>query len=166
MTSALALLLLASCAAFEDVIRFDDMPRHSKRPRPMEALKLQRHSSPQWLFFVSSRIIDTGSNSSLMEWELTSHMTVTPQHCNTDAGIVQMLDEALHRANPEISNITSSAFRLGTENCKGDACPCGDQPSRRVLMSHMLLEVKTRSPSPTLKPPLQYPLRVASFHTH
>ena len=145
-----------------EMVRFDDKPL-----RPIDALKLHRQSEPQWLFFVSSEIVDS-NNTALMEWDFTSHMTITPEQCFQIAEIIQMLDDALQRANPTVSNISSSAYQLGGEDCEDDQCPCDEGPdsTRRVLFSHLLLEAKTRSNSPGLKPPLQYPLRVASFYTH
>jgi hypothetical protein len=139
------LLLSTACAAF--TVLFDKTPR-SESPR------LHRRDSLKWLFFVSSKIIDLNSTAvPLMEWELISHMTVTPEQCNTVSGIIRKLDEALQRSNPEVGNITSSAFRLGNRDCgRNNTCPCG-QASRRALVPHLLLEVKTRSPAPTLQPP-------------
>ena len=172
MRSALLLLLATTCAAFYDVwdddfdmVRFIDPP--SKPLRPIEQLKLQRRSDPQWLFFVSTELVDPDTNSTIMEWEMTSHMTITPEQCSAIASIIEMLDESLQRANPAVSNITSTAVRLGAQECEDAECPCEDQPenNRRVLISHRLLEVKTRSPVENLKPPLQYPLRVASSYT-
>ncbi len=144
-----------------DIVRFDDKPL-----RPVDALKLHRQSEPQWLFFVASEIIDS-NNTALMEWEFTSHITITPEQCYQIADIIQMLNDALERANPTVSNITSSAFRLGSEECEDDQCPCDREPeaNRRVLISHLLLETKTRSNSPGLKPPTGFPLRVADFKT-
>ena len=137
------LLLSTACAAF--TVLFDKTPRR-------ESPKLHRRSNPQWQLFVSAKIIDLNSTAApLMEWELTSHMAITPQECNAVAGVIRALDEALQRANPEAGNITSSAFRLGNEVCGQDnACPCG---SRRALVPHLLLEVRTRSPTPTLRHP-------------
>jgi hypothetical protein len=157
------------CTAFNDiweddfdVVRFDDKPLQS-----IDALKLHRRSAPQWLFFVSSQIVDS-NNTALMEWEFTSHMTITPEQCYQVADIIQMLDDALQRANPTVSNITSSAIRLGAEECEeDDQCPCDEEPeNRRVLISHLLLEAKTRSNAPGLKPPMEFPLRVADFSTY
>ncbi len=169
---ALSTFFLLASHAFEwddsdsiPEVRFDDKPL-----RPIEALKLQRHSNPQWLFFVSSELVDSDNSTVLQEWDFVSHMIITPEQCHQIAEIIQMLDDALQRANPTVSNITSMAHKLGQEECdEDDQCPCDDADDemhrRRVLISHRLLEVKTRSNAPGLKPPQEYPLRIASFST-
>jgi hypothetical protein len=170
---ALSTFFLLTSHAFEwddsdsvPEVHFDDKPL-----RPIEALKLQRRSQPQWLFFISSELVDSNSTV-LQEWEFVSHILITPEQCYQIAEIIQMLDDALQRANPTVSNITSSAYRLGQEDCdEDDQCPCEEEADegetrRRVLISHRLLEAKTRSNAPGLKAPLEYPLRVASFSTH
>ena len=169
----LSTLLILTTHAFEwddgdfiPEVRFDDKPL-----RPIEALKIQRHSNPQWLFFVSSELVDSDNTTVLQKWDFVSHMIITPKQCHQIAEIIEMLDDALQRANPTVSNITSTAHRLGQDDCdEDDGCPCEDAEEemnhRRVLISHRLLEVKTRSNAPGLKPPQEYPLRVASFSTH
>jgi len=170
MFSILFVIMTAHANDWDDgddfpVVHFDDKPL-----RPLDALKLQRRNSdPQWLFFVSSELVDSNSTV-LQEWEFISHILITPEQCYLIADIIQMLDDALQRANPTVSNITSSAFRLGQEDCdEDDQCPCTDDEQdnrRRVMISHRLLEAKTRSNAPGLKEPSAYPLRVASFSTY
>ena len=71
------------------------------------------------------------------------------------------VDDALQQANPDVQNVTSTTLRVGNQECIDGGCPCKSQETnRRVLVSHRLLEVKTRSSSPDLKPPLRLPLRV------
>lgn len=152
----------------------------------------RQYDNPQWLFFISTEIlVDTTANSSsssfepLMEWEFVSHMTITPEQCGIITNVVQMLDEALQHANPDVQNVSSRAFRLGNNMCSSSSssidsvCPCDrrqeegqqnttdkDRSGRRgfIISSSLLLEVKTRSSSSQLRPPLQFPLRrVASF---
>ena len=142
----------------EDTVYFDQKPERI------------RHASntPQWLFFVSTEIVDTNSSESVLQWDLISHMTITPAQCGLITHVVAMLDEALQHANPEVTNMTSTALRIGNTNCTDDGqCPCVNRQHvrHRALFTRLLLEVKTRSPTPDLKPPLQFPLRIASFQT-
>lgn len=118
-------------------------------------------SNPEWLFFVSTEIIDTTNTSEpLMEWELISHMTITPQQCGLITSVVAMLDDALQHANPEIGNVTSTALRIGNQDCVEGHCPCERNNRRSRLRSRVLkkdrvlLEVKTKSPTPDLNPPV------------
>lgn len=124
-------------------------------------------SSPRWLFVMSMETVERNSSEPLMEWDLISHMVISPEQCGFIANVVQMLDDALHRANPEVKNISSTALRLGNNDCtKNETCKCEetqDTKQRRVLVPHRLLEVRTRSSSPSLMPPLQFPLRVTSL---
>ena len=167
--------ILLALAAFITVCNTLDipwnLPKDREDPVVFDQLFEQansRHASnnPQWLFFVSTEIVDNNSSEPFMQWDLISHMTITPDQCGIITQVVAMLDEALQHANPEVINMTSTALRIGNTNCTDDGqCPCGNnQPIRhRALFTRLLLEVKTRSPTPDLKPPLQYPLRVASF---
>jgi hypothetical protein len=119
--------------------------------------------TPQWLFFVSTEIIDPNSTEPLMEWEFISHLAITPEQCGYITKVVEMMDDALRHANPDVENVTSSAFRLGNNNCVNGQCTCEKKEAhRRVLISRLLLEVKTHSPSPDLKAPLQFPLHIKS----
>jgi hypothetical protein len=107
---------------------------------------------------MSTEITDPDDNSSepLMEWDFISHMTITPQQCGLVTNIVAMLDDALQHANPEIQNVTSTALRIGNQDCVEGRCPCERnrrQLRSRVLKDRLLLEVKTKSPSPNLNPP-------------
>jgi hypothetical protein len=126
-------------------------------------------SNPQWLFFVSTEMVNsTDSLEPTIQWDLVSHMTITPEQCELVTDVVEMLDDALHNANPGVPNMTSIALRVGNTNCTDEGnCPCENSHTRhtRALFTRLLLEVRTRSPTPELKPPLQFPLRVASFKT-
>jgi hypothetical protein len=145
-----------------DTIRFKDAP-----PSDSHRLTKKHLETPQWLFFISSETVETNSTDPFVEWEFISHMTITPAQCDIINHVVQMLDEALQRANPGVENLNSTALRLGNTDCIDGVCPCNRQKRghHRVFISHLLLEVKTRSSTPDLKPPLQFPLRVASFDT-
>ena len=147
----------------EDIVYFDQLPTlpESKRMNSRRA-----SNNPQWLFFVSTEIVENNSTEPIMQWDLISHMTITPEQCGIITDVVAMLDDALQNANPEVKNMTSTALRIGNTNCTDEGeCPCEKKQHlrRRVLFTRLLLEVRTRSPTPDLKPPLQFPLRVASF---
>ena len=174
-TTLVITIILATCNALdipwnpsldkEDTIYFDQLPTLSE---PKQIKSPRASNNPQWLFFVSTEIVDTNSSEPIMQWDLISHMTITPEQCGIITDVVAMLDDALQHANPEVKNMTSTALRIGNNNCTADGeCPCehNHQVRRRVLFTRLLLEVKTRSPTPDLKPPLQFPLRVASFQT-
>ena len=158
----------------------------------------QHKDKTRWLFFVSVDILalhdddakntsnSSNNNQSMMQlsaveeeerptpnvWEFSSQMIITPDQCDTIFNLVGMFDEALQHANPDVLNVSSTAFRLGNSECIDGVCQCNDKNeehqqqqnrSRRVLIiSHALLEVKTRSSSSSLKPPLQFPTRTAS----
>ena len=150
----LATLLISSCTALN--ISWNSSSAH--------AIKLPKHTSNnlQWHFFVSTEtIIELNSSTPLVEWEYISHVILAPDQCAMITDVVQMLDDALQQANPDVQNVTSTALRVGNQECIDGGCPCKSQETnRRVLVSHRLLEVKTRSSSPDLKPPLRLPLRV------
>ena len=178
----------------------DDSPSPSLM-NPSLSSALHPHSKskhyPRWLFFVSVDILalhgndaknnsNSSNNQSMMQlsaveeeerptpnvWEFSSQMIITPDQCDTIFNLVGMFDEALQHANPDVLNVSSTAFRLGNSECIDGVCQCNDKNeehqqqqnrSRRVLIiSHALLEVKTRSSSSSLKPPLQFPTRTAS----
>lgn len=161
----LLFVLVTLCAALE----IPSLPRSNAtyESNPNRTTTLRPHyesRNPQWLFFVSTEIIDPNSTESLMEWEFFSHITITPEQCGFITSVVEMIDDALKRTNPDVENMTSTAFRLGNNNCVDGQCPCErNETHRRALVSHLLLEVKTRSPSPDLKAPLQFPLRIKSI---
>ncbi len=127
--------------------------------------RLRAATSPQWLFFVSAEMVNATEEPAAIQWDLISHMTITPEQCELVTDVVEMLDDALHNANPGVPNMTSIALRVGNTNCTDEGnCPCENSRARhRALFTRLLLEVRTRSPVPELKPPLQFPLRVASF---
>ena len=159
----LALLLFTTCCNALDV---------PWNPSIDTALKFKgtndrrASSNPQWLFFVSTEMVNsTDSLEPTIQWDLVSHMTITPEQCELVTDVVEMLDDALHNANPGVPNMTSIALRVGNTNCTDEGnCPCENRRARhRALFTRLLLEVRTRSPVPELKPPLQFPLRVASF---
>lgn len=114
----------------------------------------------QWKYFVSSEIIvDSNSTTPLRQWEFTSLVSISPQQCDAISEILDSLDEALHRSNPAIENVTSSAFRFGNTECDDGECSC-EPATRRILVTKRLLEVKTLSSASELKPPLQLPRQI------
>jgi hypothetical protein len=150
-TPIIILAMVSTCAALD--IPWSHPQSHNASLRPHET-----QSNPEWLFFMSTEITDPDDNSSepLMEWDFISHMTITPQQCGLVTNIVAMLDDALQHANPEIQNFTSTALRIGSQDCVEGHCPCErnkGQLRSRVLKDRLLLEVKTRSPSSYLNPP-------------
>jgi hypothetical protein len=162
----LGFILITLCAALELPLLPSLNDTYYSNPNRTTTV-LRPHyepKNPQWLFFVSTEIIDPNSTEPLMEWEFVSHITITPEQCGFITNVVEMIDDALKRTNPDVENVTSTAFRLGNNNCVDGQCPCErNETHRRVLVSRLLLEVKTRSPSPDLKAPLQFPLRIKSI---
>jgi hypothetical protein len=154
-TPIIILAMVSTCAALDIPWSTVYLPRsHNASLRPHET----KSTPPEWLFFMSTEITDPDDNSTepLMEWDFISHMTITPQQCGLVTNIVAMLDDALQHANPEIQNFTSTALRIGSQECVEGRCPCErnrGQLRSRVLKDRLLLEVKTRSPSPNLNPP-------------
>ena len=176
--SSLLLLTTLSCSALdipwnpsvdmEEIVYFTPDNNYTRAEPGVKIRPHNKSENPQWLFFVSTEIVDGNNNTSspLLEWEFVSHMTITPEQCGMITNVVQMLDDALQRANPEVGNVTSTALRIGNSDCVEGQCPCERETAkRRVRISHRLLEVKTRSSSPNLKPPMQRKLRVTSFKT-
>ena len=162
MTPSVSMIMLISTCAALDIPWNPSIDKENTVY--MKTQPKTRSNNPQWLFFVSTEITtDNNSSTPLVEWEFISHMTITPDQCAMITDVVQMLDNALQRANPDVQNVTSAALRLGNQECVDGECPCtrkDQEGRRRALVTHQLLEVKTRSSSPDLKPPLQFPLRV------
>ena len=161
MRIVLMLVLVSTCTAL-DIPWSTSLDKEDTvyltRPRDINLRPHKEQNNPEWLFFISTEIVDTNNSSSspLMEWELISHMTITPQQCGLVTNVVAMLDDALQHANPEIQNVTSTALRIGDQDCVEGHCPCERNRRKlrsRVLKDRVLLEVKTRSPSPNLNPP-------------
>ena len=161
----LALLLFTTCCNALDVPWNPSIDREGNSLKSKGTNRLHAATSPQWLFFVSAEMVNATEEPAAIQWALISHMTITPEQCELVTDVVEMLDDALHNANPSISNMTSIALRVGNTNCTDEGnCPCENRRARhRALFTRLLLEVRTRSPVPELKPPLQFPLRVASF---
>jgi hypothetical protein len=161
MKSLSILLLISGCTALY-------IPRKNSTTHIITTPPSHNNKSnnPQWLFFVSTETIIEQQNSStpLVEWEFISHLIITPDQCEMISDVVQMLDDALQKANPDVQNVTSAALRVGNQECVDGECPCkkeSQETHRRVLIPHRLLEVKTRSSSPDLQPPLlRLPMRV------
>jgi hypothetical protein len=163
-----ALLLFTTCCNALDVPWNPSIDREGNSLKSKGTNSLRASSNPQWLFFVSAEMVNaTDSLEPTIQWDLISHMTITPEQCELVTDVVEMLDDALHNANPGVPNMTSIALRVGNTNCTDEGnCPCENRRARhRALFTRLLLEVRTRSPVPELKPPLQFPLRVASFKT-
>jgi hypothetical protein len=164
-----ALLLFTACCNALDVPWMEG-PVYYEQPLSTKGTnRLRAATSPQWLFFVSAEMVNATEEPAAIQWDLISHMTITPEQCEIVTDVVEMLDDALHNANPGVPNMTSIALRVGNTNCTDEGnCPCENSQQRtrhRALFTRLLLEVRTRSPVPELKPPLQFPLRVASFET-
>jgi hypothetical protein len=122
--------------------------------------------SSRWQFFTWVDVFNRNDNVTMLEWDFFSHLTITSGQCDHIATMVQLLNDALKRANPDVENITSTASRIGNSICVENICPCKKPSDRktRAMISRRLLEVKTRSSSPDLKPAVQFPLHVTSFH--
>lgn len=123
--------------------------------------------TPRWQFFSSVEEVAVINHTvTQIQWDFFSHMTITSGQCGRIASIVQMLNDALQRANPGVDKITSTASRIGNSVCVDDVCPCREElhRTRALITTRRLLEVKTRSSSPDLNPAILFPLHVTSFH--
>ena len=121
--------------------------------------------SNRWNFFTSIEVSSQNDTVAMLEWDFYSHVTITSGQCDRIATMVQLLNDALRRANPDVENITSTASRIGNSICVKNVCPCTipRDSRRRAMISRRLLEVRTRSSSPDLKTAVQFPLHVTSF---
>lgn len=164
----LVITILSTCMALDIPwsLFTDSHPflRRRALTHPSKTSSLRPYHHSRWIFFVSTAVVDGNSSNPLVEWEFISHLIITPEQCDAIANVVQTLDEALQRANPDVKNVSSTAFRLGNQDCVDGQCSCKKahdmhrRGRRRVLITHLLLEVKTRSPDQHLKPPLQLPV--------